>query len=76
MHLHVYACGRMYVVSVDEVLTLKAVTKHLFTSMGVGCNLRDHLEESGQTAYLLEEIIILRLIDYNYKPTIFLDIFF
>ena len=52
-------CGHMYVISVGEVLlTLKAVTKHPFTSVGMGYSSRDHLEESGQSVCLLEEIML------------------
>lgn len=47
MHFYMYISGHMLVISVDEVLlTLKAVTKHLLTSVGVGYNSRDYLGES------------------------------
>lgn len=59
MHLRVYACGHIYAISVGQVLlTLKAVMKHLFASMGVSYNSRDHLEESGESVYLLENIML------------------
>lgn len=54
-----YACGQMYVISMGKVLlTLKAVMKHEFASMGMSYNSGDHLEESGESVYLLENIML------------------